>query len=160
MNRHGRNLLTPLIDDSQPSFLQKMRGQLAGDGSGRQERPIPRNKKEKVDDEEDAPTYVMEGTNDSVTKAEYEALLAGKEADGEEIAKDPEQTKSGNVSAVAKKDNIAEVGKASKKRKVAKVIGDEGDGDSKESKDAGKKVTKKAKKKGKSVKLSFGDEEG
>lgn len=135
-----------------------MRGQLAGDGSGRHERPVARNKKEKVDDEEDAPTYVMEETNDSMTKAEYEAMVAGKEADDEKT-KDAEQAKDGKLLVAAKKDNIAEVGKASKKRKVAKVIGDEGDADSKDSKEE-KKVTKKAKKKGKTVKLSFGDDEG
>ncbi|PVI01063.1 hypothetical protein DM02DRAFT_591748 [Periconia macrospinosa] len=147
------------FDDTQPAFLQRIRGQLAGDGSGRHEVPIPRNKKEKVDDEEDAPTYVMEETNDSLTKAEYEALVAGKDAENEKSANDPEQAKD-KAPTVAKKDNIAEVGKVTKKRKVAKVIGDEGDEDAKSEKDAGKKVTKKAKKKGKPVKLSFGDDEG
>ncbi|CAI6332764.1 unnamed protein product [Periconia digitata] len=146
-------------DDTQPAFLQRMRAQLAGDGSGRHDRPVARNRKEKVDDEDDAPTYVMEDTNDSMTKAEYEAMVARKEAEEEESAKDVGETKI-TAPAAAKKDNIAEVGKASKKRKAVKVIGNEGEEDANDSKDLGKKVTKKAKKKGKPIKLSFGDDEG
>ena len=55
----------------------------------------------------------MEETNDSLTKAEYEAMVAGKDAGEGDAAKDL-------APDVAKKDNIAEVGKATKKRKVAK----------------------------------------
>ncbi|KAF2643983.1 hypothetical protein P280DRAFT_546838 [Massarina eburnea CBS 473.64] len=135
-------------DNPQPAFLQRLRGQLAGDGSGRHERPDHRNKKTKEDDEEDAPAYVVEETNDSLTKAEYEAMLAGKDAEDDAAA-----TEGGGQAkdAATKKDNIAEVGKVTKKRKVAKVIGGENDE---------KNTAKKAKKKGKPVKLSFGDEEG
>jgi hypothetical protein len=144
-------------DNAQPAFLRRLRGELAGDGSGRHDRPNPINKKLKTDDEEDAPTYVMENTNQSLSKAEYEAMVAGKdpkEDEGGEKANDA-------VASANKKDNIAEVGKASKKRKVAKVIGEEKDEDPKgevgSEKVAEKKVIKKAKKK---VKLSFGDDEG
>jgi hypothetical protein len=57
-----------------------MRGELAGDGSGRHEQPVARNKKLKNDDEDDAPTYVLEDTNQSLSKAEYEAIVAGDDA--------------------------------------------------------------------------------
>lgn len=133
---------------------------MAGDGSGRHERPIPRNKKEKIDDEEDAPTYVMEETNDSLTKAEYEALVAGKGPEDEDAAKEKSDQATGTALTAAKTDTIAEVGKTSKKRKAIKVIGGEDNEDVKSEKDSGKKVTKKAKKKGKPIKLSFGDDEG
>ncbi|PSN65838.1 hypothetical protein BS50DRAFT_677181 [Corynespora cassiicola Philippines] len=147
-------------DDTQPAFLRRLRGELAGDGSGRHERPIPRNKRMKQDDEDDAPTYVLEESNESMSKEEYEALMAGK---------DPKEADSSKAGAgdkapgpEPKKDNIAEAGKTSKKRKVAKVIGDEQEHDKSEKpekSDAAPKVIKKAKKKAKPVKLSFGDEE-
>ncbi|KAJ4351160.1 uncharacterized protein N0V89_006499 [Didymosphaeria variabile] len=141
-------------DDTQPAFLRRMRGELAGDGSGRHEQPIPRNKRlKKDDDEDDAPTYVLEDTNQSMTKAEYEAMVAGKDATkaDDDATQDEATTQS--------KDNIAEVGKVTKKRKVAKVIAEEEEGDGKETQVPEKKPVKKAKKKGKPVKLSFGDEE-
>src|SRR5207249_207756 len=65
--------LTLLIDNAQPAFLRRLRGELAGDDSARHEQPIPRNKRLKQDDEEDAPTYVLEDTNESITKEENEA---------------------------------------------------------------------------------------
>ncbi|KAF1951259.1 hypothetical protein CC80DRAFT_496281 [Byssothecium circinans] len=146
---------------SQPAFLQRLRGQLAGDDSGRHERPIQRSKRLKKDDEEDAPTYVMEETNDSLTKAEYEAMLASKDKEDEDATQDGEKSK--DATTETKKDNIADGGKSTKKRKVAKVIGEEGekkqDGDEK-GKTAEKKAIKKPKKRGKTIKLSFGDEEG
>ncbi|KAF2451839.1 hypothetical protein P171DRAFT_348247 [Karstenula rhodostoma CBS 690.94] len=148
-------------NDKQPAFLRRLRGELAGDGSGRHEQPVPRNKRlKKDDDEDDAPTYVLEDTNQSMTKAEYEAMVAGDDAEkSEETTKgDNEATK--DSATTQPKDNIVEVGKATKKRKVAKVIAEERDGDAEESKEPEKKVVKKAKKKGKPVKLSFGDEEG
>ncbi|KAF2278661.1 uncharacterized protein EI97DRAFT_448535 [Westerdykella ornata] len=142
-------------DAAQPAFLQRLRGQIAGDGSARPEPSIPRNKKLVRDDEDDAPTYVLEGTNQSLTKAEYEALVAGKDADA---AEDSAPTTIEHKDAPSQpKEKIAEVGKGSKKRKAAKVIGGDEEDD-----DAGKdeaKVVKKAKKKAKPVKLSFGDQE-
>ena len=148
-----------LPDDTQPAFLRRMRGELAGDGSGRHEQPVPRNKRmKKEDDEDDAPTYVLEDTNQSMTKAEYEAMVAGKDAEaGDDATKEGGDASKTNEPAQAK-DKIAEVGKATKKRKVAKVIGEEKDEETKESTEPEKKVVKKAKKKGKPVKLSFGDE--
>jgi hypothetical protein len=137
-----------------------MRGELAGDGSGRHEQPVARNKKLKNDDEDDAPTYVLEDTNQSLSKAEYEALVAGDDAKGDDSATEESALKDPTTGPERPiKDNIAEVGKASKKRKVAKVIGEEGE-DEKTTKKIDIKVTKKPKKKSKPVKLTFGDEEG
>jgi hypothetical protein len=149
-----------ILDDTQPAFLRRLRGELAGDGSGRHENPIQRNKRLKQDDEEDAPTYVLEETNQSMSKAEYEAMVAGKDSEADPASLD-EAGKTKDTSAVPQvKDTIVEVGKATKKRKVAKVIREEKEEDDKatEAKPE-KKVVKKAKKKGKPVKLSFGDQE-
>ncbi|KAF2689231.1 hypothetical protein K458DRAFT_291050 [Lentithecium fluviatile CBS 122367] len=146
-------------DDTQPAFLRRLRGELAGDGSGRHENPIPRSKRlKKEDDEDDAPTYVLEDTNQSMTKAEYEAMVADKDAENDAAADGGEKSKETATSTHAK-DTIAEVGKPTKKRKAAKVIAEEKEEDEKDSKVSEKKVVKKAKKKGKPVKLSFDDPE-
>jgi hypothetical protein len=149
-----------VLDGTQPAFLRRLRGELAGDGSGRHENPIQRNKRLKQDDEEDAPTYVLEETNQSMSKAEYEAMVAGKDSEEDPASLDQADK---NKDAYAKpqvKDTIVEVGKATKKRKVAKVIGEEKEDDGKETEPKSeKKVVKKPKKKGKPVKLSFGDQE-
>ncbi|KAH7132643.1 hypothetical protein B0J11DRAFT_232273 [Dendryphion nanum] len=145
----------------QPAFLRRLRGELTGDDSARHERPVPRNKRLQKDDDDDAPTYVLEDTNQSLTKAEYDALVAGKE--------DPQKTDGPESEALGSeakdldkqitKDNIAEVGKSTKKRKAAKVIGgdDEEHDGQRVKKDI--KSTKKPKKKAKAVKLSFGEQE-
>ncbi|KAF9739054.1 hypothetical protein PMIN06_005302 [Paraphaeosphaeria minitans] len=147
-------------NDKQPAFLRRLRGELAGDGSGRHEQPIPRNKRlHKDDDEDDAPTYILADTNQSMTKAEYEAMVAGKDTEQSDATKEEDEAKKDSATTQPK-DNIVEVGKATKKRKVAKVIAEPEDDEAKESNEPEMKVVKKAKKKGKPVKLSFGDEEG
>lgn len=149
------------VDDKQPAFLRRLRGELAGDGSGRHEQPVPRNKRmKKDDDEDDAPTYVLEDTNQSMTKAEYDAMVAGKDAEKSEDAANDDSGAAKESAITIPKDNIAEVGKATKKRKIAKVIAEENDSEAQESKEPEKKVVKKGKKKSKPVKLSFGNNEG
>jgi hypothetical protein len=149
---------------AEPAFLRRLRGEVAGDGSGRHERPDPRKKGVKKDDDDDAPTYVLEDTNQSLTKAEYEALVSGDKA--KETGTPEDQTEGDSKvassgpkdsNALPVKDKIAEVGNSLKKRKVAKIIG--GDEDDKEPrKNIEGKSAKKPKKKAKPVKLSFGDE--
>jgi len=134
---------------------------MAGDGSGRHENPIQRNKRLKQDDEEDAPTYVLEDTNQSMSKAEYEAMVAGKDSGNDGTTEEDGDKTKVNATAPQAKDTIVEVGKVTKKRKVVKVIGEEkNENENKEEpRTTEKKVIKKAKKKGKPVKLSFGDQE-
>lgn len=133
---------------------------MQGDDSARHERPIPRNKRMKQDDEDDAPTYVLEDTNQSMTKEEYEAFVAEKDPNEEVVS---EQEGAPKKAAEAKpKVKIAEVGSNAKKRKAAKVIGDEQEDSKDKPKDvktAETKTVKKPKKKAKAVKLTFGDEE-
>ena len=115
----------------------------------------------KQDDEDDAPTYVLEDTNQSMTKEEYEAFV--KEKDSFEDEKKEDATKDAAKDSESKlKDRITEGGANLKKRKAAKVISDEQEDSKDEPKDVKKtdpKPVKKPKKKNKAVKLTFGDEE-
>lgn len=136
---------------------------MQGQDSARHERPIPRNKRLKQDDEDDAPTYVLEDTNQSMTKEEYEEFISKKktEEDGDPEQEDP-TIKPKKDDSTQPKDRITEVGANPRKRKAAKIISDEPGDDNHESKDIRKadtKTVKKPKKKGKAVKLTFGDEE-
>ncbi|KAK0638173.1 hypothetical protein DIS24_g10082 [Lasiodiplodia hormozganensis] len=161
-------------DRKEPAFLRRMKGDLsAGRDTDRHERPIARPKRAKRDDEEDdGPTYVIEESNDTLTKAEYEALVNG----GTETANDTSDVakeKDGDEAVVEQakpKQQVASVGGASKKRKAVKIgsDADEEEGDearatekSGKTEDPHKKdiKPKKPKKKTKAVKLSFGDEE-
>src|SRR5687768_15149483 len=136
---------------------------MQGEDSARHERPIPRNKRMKQDDEDDAPTYVLENTNQSMTKEEYEAFVAEKDSKEDPKSEQDGATKDSSKASEAKpKDKITEVGSNTKKRKAAKIISDEQEVSLDEPKDAQKaetKPVKKPKKKTKSVKLTFGDEE-
>ncbi|KAF2015023.1 hypothetical protein BU24DRAFT_226873 [Aaosphaeria arxii CBS 175.79] len=150
---------------AEPAFLQRLRGGLAGEDSARHERPIPRNKRlQKDDDEDDAPTYVLEDTNQSLSKAEYDALVAGEDQPKDAPADEDQAAAGGekkDASSQQSKDKIAEVGKMTKKRKAIKVIGAdaEDEEDSKPNAKPDGKAVKKPKKKAKVVKLSFGDDE-
>jgi uncharacterized protein YabE (DUF348 family) len=92
-----------------------------------------------------------------MTKAEYDAMVAGKDAEENDNAPKGDNDSTKASATAQSKDNIVEIGTTTKKRKVAKVIAE--DGEAQESNEPVKKVVKKAKKKGKPVKLSFGDEE-
>lgn len=136
---------------------------MQGEDAARHERPIPRNKRLKQDDDDDAPTYVLEDTNQSMTKEEYEAFVAKKDSNKDSTEQEDTTNEPGKDEDPKSKDKITEIGANVKKRKAAKIIGDEQDvGKDQPSKDAGegtKKPTKKPKKKAKAVKLTFGDEE-
>lgn len=170
---------------SQPAFLQRLRDQNnAITSSGRHEQPVARAQRQRTknDDDEDAPTYVVEGSSETLTKAEYEKLTSTSKDDDADIkfgdAKDmvtgellgqspkasgalPNEEKTA-AAAPTRNPGTVDVG-ATKKRKVAKVVGgDDNEEEETEAKDATKsddKPKKKMKKKGKPIKLSFGDEE-
>ncbi|OJD34308.1 uncharacterized protein BKCO1_2400069 [Diplodia corticola] len=165
-------------DHKEPAFLRRMKGDLtAGRDTDRHERPVARPKRLKRDDEEDdGPTYVVEESNDTLTKAEYEALVNGttEESPAAHATSDAAEGKDGDEVAAEKakpkQQQVASVGGASKKRKAVKIGGDADDEERDESRadeksgkaeDPQKKETKpkKPKKKAKAVKLSFGDED-
>ena len=96
--------------------MQRLRGQLTSGDTARHEHPI----------EDDAPTYVMEETNQSLSKEEYDALVSGKDGkEGEETVTDEVGEKKDNDSKSQSKDKIAEVGANAKKRKAAKIISED-----------------------------------
>jgi hypothetical protein len=164
---------------SQPAFLQRLRDQnTAISSTGRHEQPIARAQRAKNpndNDDEDAPTYVVEGSSETLSKAEYEKLTSGETEDnkfgdvkdmvtGELTGDSPKAS-----GALPDEDDVGparasvtvDAGKATKKRKMAKVVGggedeDEANAFKNTSKDESK--PKKLKKKGKPIKLSFGDE--
>lgn len=136
---------------------------MQGEDSARHERPTPRNKRLKQDDEDDAPTYVLEDTNQSMTKEEYEEFIGKKKTEEDaDLEQKDTTTQSTKGNSAKPKDKITEVGASSRKRKAAKVINDEPENDKGEPKEVKKtdsKIVKKPKKKSKAVKLTFGDEE-
>jgi len=155
----------------EPAFLRRLRQQHSG-GGGPERYIAPRNKKQPTDEDDDAPTYVLdEGSGETLSKKEFDAMnngeiVEGREGEGEGggIIKIPEEK------PAAEKVNITEIGGKGKKRKVAKIIGDVDEDDVAEKdgsndKGNGKEGTVK-KRKGKpggkakkAVKLSFGDDE-
>jgi len=116
------------------------------------------------EDEDDAPTYVVADSNETLSKTEYEALMRKENLEDETPAKanggdeHSRARKSADGPPVLSKQYITEIGNVRKKRKAVKVVGDTEEGP--ESHDRPSKVlSSKPKKKAKAVKLSFGDDE-
>ncbi|QKX58345.1 uncharacterized protein TRUGW13939_05467 [Talaromyces rugulosus] len=161
-------------DRQEPAFLRKMRGESGGVDSDRHAHPAqrPRKPKNKDDEDDDAPTYVDEETNDTITKKDYEALLKGSEdkpettgAEGDGDAgsgesKEPTNASSAQASNTAgapmAQEKMAEIG-SQKRKKQARVVGGDDDEVAAEEeaprKDSSSSRRPKAKKK--KVKLSF-----
>jgi hypothetical protein len=150
------------FDKSLPPFLQRLHAQKGGFGDAdRHERAIARPKKAKDDNEDDGPTMVDE-TGETLTKDEYEKLTTASAVPEEGSASELEaRPTTGEEASAAKVDRKVTDGAASKKRKVAKIVGEE-EGTTPQGDDAAvaPKVVKKAKKKAKPVKLAFDDDEG
>lgn len=156
-----------------------MKSQFGG-RSGRLQQPAPFSRKRKdVNDDDDGPTYVLEESNEILSKEQYEALVRGDEDGGDEGSV-PTQTQPGKGDSAAEseqgsktagdkseartsasKQPVAEVGGV-KRRKQAKVVGDEGapkrDEDEKDKEKPQEPVSRKPKQKKRKVKLSFDDE--
>ncbi|KAK3627097.1 hypothetical protein LTR56_019421 [Elasticomyces elasticus] len=158
-------------DQSLPPFLQRLHDQKAGRGdTDRHERPLARNmgKKGGNGDEDDGPTMVDE-SGCVVRKEEY-AELEKKDADGSVKGEDVDDegvVMAGALPAVVEEegriDGSITVGVMTKKRKMAKVVGDEAGGDEAGG-DEAEAVEKtpakpKGKKKVKAIKLAFDDAE-
>ncbi|KAL3423819.1 hypothetical protein PVAG01_05566 [Phlyctema vagabunda] len=165
-------------DTSLPPFLQRMQAaNAASSRDGRHEFSIARPKRARDPDDErdDEPVYFDAQSGDTLTKGEWEARelekeKAEQEGEGEEedgigavTAEDKEKDKNKEKD----KETLAAVAAigASRKKKAGKVVG----GDAVEqdgAKDAEPKELRKAEKskakparKGKKIKLSFGDDE-
>ena len=164
--------LIMLVVKNEPSFLRKLRSQYGDQQGAHHPRPNSRPNKPKDADDDDEPTYVDEERNEVVSKEEYEALLrrddkAGiKENDSDaanltnhtqpphDDVKDDLTTESQDPK---RKQQVAEIG-GSKKRKQARVVGD--DGVSKPPRNMAAKVPASYKpKQKKKIKLSFDEVE-
>jgi Domain of unknown function (DUF4604) len=154
-------------DNSLPPFLARLQANNASqDGRHEYHAARPKKARNAEDEAEDEPVYFDEGTGESLTKNEWEAKEAAVEADaarekgsGAKLGAQLEEETKEN------KEKLAAIG-SSKKRKAGKVVGGEDEEVAKEpekeptSKPEGKKVEKgKSAKKGKKIKLSFGDDE-
>lgn len=163
-------------DSSLPPFLQRLRAQNTGYGDDgdpdRHQVPLARPKKAKNPDDDDGPTFVDE-SGELVSKADYERQLKGDapgEDTGDNVAGESKGDSKPEASGTLPADSKPRVeqkltdGNAVKKRKVAKVVGDEEEDDSSKptgaEKDIAPKAVKKAKKKAKPIKLAFDDDEG
>lgn len=157
--------LTPALDAKEPAFLQRLKGQY-GNTSGGLERPISqRPRRVRDDNEDDGPTYVDAESNEVITKEDYEAMVNGggdQESEQPENGvkdKDAAAEDAGNskkTEGSTSKQNMAEIG-GPRKRKQAKVVGDEDEAQEPKSepvrlKDPGPRKPKQKKKK---IKLSF-----
>lgn len=159
------------LESNEPAFLRKLRSEYGGADSARHERPLARPRKHVKDDEDDQPTFVVEGSQDTLSKAEYEALMevaSDEKHDGNEAVSDrqpgaeDEKPRDNSTeipdNATPAKQQSASIG-ASNKRRFAKIVGDEDEGIAKSQEEDSARTTKKPKiKKGKKVKLSFAEE--
>ena len=158
---------------NEPAFLRRLKSQYGG-GDGR-ENPQRRPKKPKNEDDDDAPTYVEEGSHEVISKEEYEALVRGDDPE-EENKDESTDFKAGQPTASLhggvqegtagtdgskSRQNVAGIG-GPKKRKQAKVVGEELAEEKEE--EEGRQGTSpvankpKQKKKKKKVKLSFDED--
>ncbi|KAL9086471.1 MAG: hypothetical protein Q9165_007087 [Trypethelium subeluteriae] len=161
------NLKNLSYESNEPSFLRKLRAENTVVASGQQERPVARAKRSKEVADDDDPTYVLEGSNDTLSKAEYEALnnaqaSENKDADaksqtsaGERAETGDEKLQADEKDGRASKQQTTGIGKSHKKRKSGKVVGT----DEMQEELSEKKRDQKPKKKTKALKLSFGDDE-
>lgn len=157
-------------DSKDPPFIQRLKGHY-GSTTGRLEQPIARPRKQKRDDEDDEPTYVDEESNEVISKEEYKALFQESNpkddehpeqepADKEQnaLGSDEEDNVDTGKDAPASKQNVVEIG-GPKKRKQAKVVGEEN-----KEPEVGEELreapaARKPKQKKKKIKLSFDEEE-
>lgn len=155
----------PILEAKEPAFLQKLRGQY-GNSSGRLERPVERARKPRdpKDDDDDAPVYVDEESNEVISKEEYKALVEGDVSNQQEGKTAPKGLASvdgedelqprAEITPV-RQTNLTEVG-GQRKRKQIKVVG-EGSKPEVEEEQSKATVSRKPKK-GKKIKLSFDEE--
>ncbi|TVY27613.1 hypothetical protein LHYA1_G003886 [Lachnellula hyalina] len=173
-------------DSTLPPFLARLQESNASSG-GRNEFQAARPKKARTaeDEAEDEPVYFDEGSGETLTKSEWEEREAREEGEGEGEKEgavegkkmDAEGAREKTAAAVA----VAAIG-AAKKRKVGRIVGGDEDEEENTTKLASKTSTKdkiskagegkkgdaakgkgmgmgKTAKKGKKIKLSFGDDD-
>ena len=161
-------ILTRHIESNEPNFLRKLKSQYGGIDSAHRNRPLERPRKHKEMDDEDEPTYVDEDNGDTISRAEYSALLtrnnepshqATPEKTSDERSKNECPAEEADLASSTNSQNrqqLAAIGSADKKRR-AKVIGDGSEKDDNQPEKAIPARDQKPRKKRKKVKLSFDD---
>lgn len=155
-----------------PPFLQRLHAQKAGlADQDRHERPVARPRRTKAGDEDDGPTVVDE-SGDLVSTAEFEKLTKEPSAQEDSNVKgalegsgEPEGSgaiQEGEGEERKGGPKVTDGAAIGKKRKVAKVVGDEAENEPVGADDGpnAKVVKKVKKKKGKPIKLAFDQDEG
>lgn len=159
-------------DNSLPPFLARLQAnQSARDGRAEYQAARPKRERDADEVAEDEPVYVDGETGEVVVKGEWEEAEREREEKAKESGEKEGEGRvvgEGEKEVEKERERVANIG-VSKKRKAGKVVG--GGDDSKEddavekkervsSKPASKKFEKgKPGKKGKKIKLSFGDDE-
>lgn len=156
------------FEAKQPAFLRRLRGEadsLVSD-PGRNVNQDRRKRATKPSDEDDHPTYVLEESGSTISKAEYEALFSSKEnalGDEEEAILKEEQVSQPSTKPVesSSRKSTAAIGLNSKKRKATQVVTEDSVrqvNTESSSKTTGRPPNVRPKKKSKAIKLSFGEE--
>lgn len=146
-----------------------VRGEHGLRNSSRHERPLARPRKQVEEgDKDDEPTYVVEESQDTLSKAEYEALVTTNDADEQTENSMPSSTGVRYSSEEAEpgkdevsrgvalaKQQVAGIG-CSNKRRLPKIVCDEEKDEAPPEESGSRKKHEKIKvKKGKKMKLSF-----
>jgi hypothetical protein len=169
MSNKAKNLH---FEAKQPAFLRRLRGEadsLPAD-SNRSRNQDLRRTAIKTSADDDDPTYVLEESGSTISKAEYDALVSSRErAPGanetaKDIAAEPAQTQvdkpptkpvesSGGKTAAA-------IGLTSKKRKATQVVTEDSrrEANTESASKATSRQGSRPKKKPKTIKLSFGED--
>ncbi|KAJ8604554.1 hypothetical protein MRB53_041777 [Persea americana] len=156
----SQSLDNPRAQAREPAFLRRLRDQQAGRDSDRHERQIARPQRLKIAkaEDDDAPTYVDEDTNEVLSVADYKALVVAEGKLEREEAKDEVASASDAAEVLkgetSKLDSTIEAGISQKKRKAARIVADD---DADLATADARKPKMKPKKKVKAVTLSFDD---
>lgn len=161
-------------DANEPAFLRRLRNGISSntdDPDRRTNAAAGRGfaRKARKDDDDDGPTYVMEGSETTLSKDEAEKLLKSPDGDDEQTAEasipatGDAQTRNETSEKASVEDaekpvqQVATSGITSKKRKAIKVL--DTDDEATEGKHAIKPSKPKTKKKAKAIKLNFDDDD-
>lgn len=156
---------------SEPAFLRRIRGEIVGSEDDQTNSvPLPKRPRRLELGDDDGPTYVLEDSGDTVTKEVFEKMIAKNKEDEDRLVVADTEKQQDNGAQNEKNNNInrhkqqvAQIGALSKKRKVAKIVAegpdsDEGAEGAFSSKVSSTRKVQKPKKKTKQVKLTFDDD--
>jgi hypothetical protein len=167
MSNKAKNLH---FEAKQPAFLRRLRGEAdtLDAGVSHTVNQDLRRRAIKTSDEDDDPTYVLEESGSTISKAEFDALVSSKEgAPGPEEAGKVETqptlnpaVQSTSVESSSGK-SAAAIGINSKKRKATQVITEDSvreENTVSSAKSTNRPPNVRSKKKPKAIKLSFNDD--